>query len=118
MFPTVRTRLHAAYTACRQAGIPADTLTAFARAVFPAPSSTWTASQQLFVALWLFLTALVCEQDSRHVTAFVTLTPLLHTDPKAGVVQWIVQCLRALTDWDPVWADHLRQVLRQVLDTP
>ncbi|PSR20420.1 hypothetical protein SAMN00768000_3678 [Sulfobacillus thermosulfidooxidans DSM 9293] len=118
MSPTARTRLHAAYTACRQVGLPSNTVTAFARAVFPAPSSTWTATQQLFVALWLSLTAMICEQDSRHVTAFIALTPVLQTDPPDGVSQWLAQCFHALTARDPTWADHLRQVLRHALLTP
>ncbi|WP_020373493.1 hypothetical protein [Sulfobacillus thermosulfidooxidans] len=115
MSPTAHARLNDAYTACRQAGLPADTIIAFARGMIPPP---WTASQQLFVALWLFITATICEQNPHSVTDFVALTPLLHTDPPDGVSQWMTYCLRALTDWDPVWANHLRQVLRQALDTP
>lgn len=38
MFPTAHARLNDAYTACRQAGIPTDTLTAFARAVISSAS--------------------------------------------------------------------------------
>ena len=113
--PTARRRLHQAYTDCRQQGLPADTLTAFARALFPTPSATWTESQLLFALLWFSLTSLVCVWDSAQRTAFVDLTPLLHTDPPQGAARWIMQCLDSASFIIPDQVDTIRRLILEAI---
>ena len=107
--------LRQAYNACREAGLPQETLAAFGQALCSKPSLQWTVGLRHFARLCFLLTELACLSNPTTVPALVALTPLLHTQPSEGAAQWIVQCLHIFAEFAPDTAATIRHVLREAV---